>query len=360
MHETGKPYGKILLAVSGGSDSLALLHMADQLFPKTEFAVATVDHGLRKEAADEAAHVAQHAAQLNYPHRTLKWAPTDKVSSSDARNARYELLIKEARRVGANAIALGHTMEDQAETIMMRARRTTADSDTRGLSGISAISSYDEIALLRPLLNHRRHQLRDWLTHRHHRWVDDPSNSNPASERVRTRSLLSAGEHLPAVEDLARFATLGQCHRKWLAGHAAELIANHTTRTAQGIRFEPAPETPVILIAETLTLLIWTVGGQAYRVPKSKLTAIATALSNGKTTRFAIGKCLISIKRGSALLQPEQRLPAAARLPVKADCISCGGAMKRFRPDCDDSVHAAICALLDAPVKHDTNLIKGN
>ena len=103
-----------LIAVSGGSDSLALLHQLAESKPKSTLFVATVDHQLRPESASEARFVAKISANLGLPHKTLRWdhnnQTSDHISSKAAREGRYALLVAHAKSVGATAIALGHTL----------------------------------------------------------------------------------------------------------------------------------------------------------------------------------------------------------------------------------------------------------
>ncbi len=146
----------MLIAVSGGSDSLALLHQLADTHPHGSLQIATVDHQLRPESATEAKFVAEISAKLGLPHTILHWENLGQSSSKAAREGRYKLLVAHAKAIGAASIALGHTMDDQAETILMRAKRMTPTSGTRGLSGMVEKTTYDGITLLRPLLNTRR------------------------------------------------------------------------------------------------------------------------------------------------------------------------------------------------------------
>lgn len=193
------------LAVSGGGDSVALLHLAADWARRAglALAVATVDHRLRPEAADEARAVAAACAARGLPHDTLVWTGWDGHGNlqAAARDARRRLLAEWARRRGIAHIALGHTAEDQAETVLMEMGRA-AGAD--GLSGMAARRPSAGIVWLRPLLNHRRGDLRDWLVGQGIGWVDDPSNADARFARIRARTVL-AGQP-GAVEALAALA----------------------------------------------------------------------------------------------------------------------------------------------------------
>ncbi len=184
----------VLLAVSGGSDSLALLMLAQEAGLNCH--VVTVDHGLRAEAADETAYVGSLCRQLGVPHtiQAVRWATGEVPSQSRARTHRYRLLSNTARTIGARLILAGHTEDDQAETICLRQR---AGSDDWGLAGMQAFApipvwpeGYD-LFLGRPLLDQRREALRALLRDKAVAWCDDPSNENVAYQRVEIRQMLS-------------------------------------------------------------------------------------------------------------------------------------------------------------------------
>ncbi|MBK5945432.1 tRNA lysidine(34) synthetase TilS [Rhodobacter veldkampii DSM 11550] len=194
-------FPRLGVAVSGGSDSLALLHLlADRAAARTgaagtALAVVTVDHGLRPEAADEAAMVARVAAGLGLPHQVLRWRGWDGRGNlpDAARRARYGLMADWARAQGIAAVALGHTADDQAETFMMRLAR---GAGVDGLSAMAPERRAQGILWLRPLLAARRADLRAALRARGVGWADDPTNADPAYARIRARAALAALEPL--------------------------------------------------------------------------------------------------------------------------------------------------------------------
>lgn len=185
-----------LLAVSGGSDSVALMRLAAPLAAAglAEIHVATVDHGLRPGARLEAEQVGRDARALGLQHRVLEWIgdkPSTGVQAA-ARRARYALLVAHGEEIDADAIMTAHTLDDQAETVMMRLAR---GAGPRGLAGMAeetwiAAGASAPIRLLRPLLGAARLPLRDFLAAEGATFIDDPSNEDVAYERVRTRRLL--------------------------------------------------------------------------------------------------------------------------------------------------------------------------
>ncbi|RKG76356.1 tRNA lysidine(34) synthetase TilS, partial [Corallococcus terminator] len=189
----------VLLAVSGGADSTALLvgtaRVREALGLRVE--VATFDHGLREEAAEEVATVAALSARLGLVcHvRSLALSPGAGMEAR-AREARYATLevLREARNL--TAIATGHTLNDQAETLLMRLARGTA---LRGARGILA----EAPSLIRPLLECSRDDVLAFLHAEGLAYVRDPMNADPSLFRTRVRT-----DALPALDRAAGFSTL--------------------------------------------------------------------------------------------------------------------------------------------------------
>lgn len=188
------PRGTVLVAVSGGPDSMAMLTLAATAFPGNIHA-ATVDHRLRADAAAEAAMVANYCARQGVPHATL--VPAEPIVGASiqaaARQARYALLTAHARTIGAEALATAHHVDDQAETFLMRAAR---GSGIAGLAGVRSRTTIGTVTVIRPLLEWRRAELRAIVRRVEVPFVDDPSNHDPAHDRTRFRRLLDANEWL--------------------------------------------------------------------------------------------------------------------------------------------------------------------
>jgi tRNA(Ile)-lysidine synthase len=185
----------IVIALSGGGDSTALLHLLVDEFGVEHLYALVVDHALREGSAGDALRAKGLAEALNVPSEilTLSWPDGPKRAQQATRRARYAALCEAARKLGANVIALAHSADDQAETVLMRA---ASGSGWRGLAGMAAIAPapiWPEgrcIVLARPLLNARRDALRACLRARGATWIEDPANTNPAFERARVRARL--------------------------------------------------------------------------------------------------------------------------------------------------------------------------
>nr|WP_227754279.1 tRNA lysidine(34) synthetase TilS [Stagnihabitans tardus] len=168
------------LAVSGGGDSMAMLHLLAPLRPR----VATVNHHLRPEAEAEAAMVAQTCARLGLEHQTLHWHWDGRGNLSDAaRRARRDLLA-----AWNPVVLLAHTQDDVAETFLMR---LTRGAGVDGLAAMSPAFSHAGATFLRPFLHIPRATLRAYLTEIGAPWAEDPTNRDPHYLRARTRAALS-------------------------------------------------------------------------------------------------------------------------------------------------------------------------
>lgn len=190
----------IALAVSGGADSTALMHLAVSWragriaagAPAPTISMVTVDHRLRDDSTDEAGRVAAAARALGLDHVTLTWGGPKPASGiqAAARAKRYGLLQSHLESIGVAAVATAHTADDQAETLLMRLARGS------GIDGLAAMRPCAELGnghwLLRPLLDVEKVDLIAHLLNTGVAWIDDPSNERLVFERVRVREALTA------------------------------------------------------------------------------------------------------------------------------------------------------------------------
>jgi tRNA(Ile)-lysidine synthase len=200
----------LVLAVSGGPDSTALLVLAAGWRKRArrgpKLTAITVDHGLRSEARREAAAVKVLAKRLGIAHRTIRWKGTKPSTGlqEKARAARYRLLVQAARRCGASHVLTAHTRDDQGETVLIRMAR---GSGLSGLAAMARVTSLGDHVLVRPFLGLPKARLIATLRAASVPFADDPSNADPRFTRARLRSLMSelASEGL-GPERLARLA----------------------------------------------------------------------------------------------------------------------------------------------------------
>lgn len=224
--------GPILVALSGGGDSVALLHMLKDHLGAARFHAAIVDHKLREGSAADARRAAEIAASLGVTAQILElsWKRGASKAHEAARRARYAALCSAARKLGARVIATGHTRDDQTETIFLRGSR---GSGMRGLAAMRAFSPAPiwpegrNLWLARPLLSARRTALREYLVQRDASWIEDPANTNTMHARVRARQKLAEIESQGL--DPSGFAEIGdkiQPHVDKVDEEAAAIIVH--------------------------------------------------------------------------------------------------------------------------------------
>jgi len=195
----------LVLAVSGGPDSTALMYLAvrwrDRLERPPKLIAVTVDHGLRQEAAREALAVKRLAKKLQVAHATLRWTgkkPKTGIQEA-ARNARYRLLAQAAHRAGAAYILTAHTQDDQAETVLFRLMRGSGVAGLRGMAFGAPLPPAQGgkrgkhgLYVSRPLLPVPKSRLIATLVASRIPFADDPSNRDPRFTRPRLRELMPA------------------------------------------------------------------------------------------------------------------------------------------------------------------------
>ena len=300
------------IAVSGGSDSMALMILAAKAGVRAH--VATVDHRLRPEAADEARHVAQEAARLGYSHETLVWTGWDGQGNLQdaARRARRRLLSAWAAERVISTVLLGHTLDDQAETVLMRLSRAA------GVDGLSAMSArrFDHgVKWWRPLLGVRRATLQQVLQAEGVDWVSDPSNQDPKYARVRMRQLSPALEQAGlSAEALAQVATQMAEARAALDHAAATLGQQIVQQNGAALVVQSAPfwQAPHELRRRLFLMALDWLDPAGY-APRGTSVAQALAdLQSGRATSLA-----------NVLVRPRQRALWLYRTPESVSDLKC-------------------------------------
>ncbi len=307
------PPARLGLAVSGGSDSMALMALA-AAWKGAQLHVATVDHGLRREAAQEAQMVAQAAQRLGLPHNVLHWQGWDRRGNLQdaARNARRALLADWAQREGLGAIALGHTRDDQAETVLMRLAR---GSGVDGLAAMAAYQQADGLVWLRPLLEVSRAQLRDWLRAHGLSWADDPSNDDPGFDRIKARQIRAALAPLGTSDTRLTETALRMAEARAVLEDAAdEAEARLRSDTYGDIVFDAEgldalrEDTRNRVVARALC----EIAAQPYR---PRLKPLRAAL---QAPRATLHGCLITRKSGTLRITREAKAVEDLRAPIGA------------------------------------------
>ncbi len=320
----------LLVAVSGGSDSLAMMYLLNDwstTCPGPKLTVATIDHGLRRESADEARYVGSLARNLGLRHIVRKWqgAKPRSALSEKSRETRYAMLAEIAASIGATAIVLGHNRDDQRETIMMRAERLGFDGfdeapdDTinHGLAGIRPVVFYlgppgfEQITLHRPVLSVARAKLQLFLERMGVNWIDDPSNEDDRYERIRWRKKLAAHPtKYPTAYQIEKFADNVAIHRQRLAERCAEAITENVRCDQSGVLLmrrqavEKISEQTLILL---IRVLVAVAGGRKYFVSKDKAKNLVTALTSTGRDRHTLGSAVIERDHETVRIWRENR-----------------------------------------------------
>ena len=313
------PEGPLVVGVSGGGDSVALMQGLARAVAPDRLRAVTVDHGFRAAARAEAALVARQAAELGIAHETVDWRWDGQGNlQAAAREGRWNVLADVARREGAAAVLLGHTADDQAETVLLRLAR---GSGVDGLAAMAPVSFRDGLAVHRPLLSVPREDLRTALRLLGCDWADDPSNDDPRFDRVRVRQALPALEALGLTRNrLLQTAEHMQAARLSLDDQAEALAARHVAITALGEVVLAAPlldfsrEVPRRLVAAALRFA----GGSDWRPRFAALRqAVETVAAGG---RASLSGCLLWPEPGGGLRV--LREPADVAPPVEVSGVT--------------------------------------
>ena len=325
-----------VVAVSGGADSTALFLALDELISANklniQLCVAHLDHRLRKSSAKDAQWVKKLAQQFGYDVVIGRSKVLEKARESNdnleqaARTARYEFLERTASRKNAAYVLTGHTMDDQAETILMRLMR---GSSSAGLSGIDAIRTFKKdgkIKLVRPLLLVRRADTENYCRLRRVEFLSDEMNLDEQFSRVKVRKQL-----LPlmqtfnnkVVEALSRTATLLKEDSAALFDRADELL-RHATLVG-GDQYEDDVETnrtslnvgvlsaaPPAVRRRALRQWISAAKGDTRRLEMAHLVAVEKLLEGGQGGR------IVELPGGSRVRRRKNRLEFEAKTIDKA------------------------------------------
>lgn len=297
----------VVLAVSGGPDSVALMRLAAALRSDASplAVVATVDHGLRAGSRSEAEEVAAWAKSLDLPHRVLTWEgdkPRTRVQEI-ARRERYRLLVALAREVGASHVLTGHTLDDQAETVVMRLIRGTGIG---GLAGMRRDTALEGVTLSRPFLDLSKARLVATCQAEGWPYVEDPSNTDPRFTRARLRrglmpALAREGLTAERVAALARRAARAE---DALSARAAQVLAeNRLAESDGGLELDGrtlAAEPEAIFLRVVALAIVEVTGAQTRPVRLAQwetrvLGDLRGAIEAGRALRMTLGGALVEV-----------------------------------------------------------------
>jgi len=311
---------RIAVAVSGGSDSLASLHLLWHLARQQGWVLhaVTIDHALRPESAAEARGVAQICHGLGVAHDILVWDHGTIAGNlmDAARRARYTLMAAWAVQNKIDHVILGHTADDQAETFLMGLSR---GAGLDGLTGMLPFWDQAGVRFVRPLLDQRRDDLRDFLTRHGVIWVDDPSNANERFHRVKARRALKTLKPLGiTVERL-----VSSLQNLRLAQHAmqqgvADAAAAVCRQSAGELLFDAAAwvqTQPEIRRRLLIAALLW-VSGADYPPRAAAVARLEASIAAGRAA--TLWGCRLRHGADGFRIAREARAVAGAKCPTNA------------------------------------------
>lgn len=307
-----EPAPHIAVAVSGGADSLTLVLLLHDWAAGMGGRITglTVDHGLRPEAAAEAAVVERRLRALGIEHRTLRWRgrPATGGLQAAARAARYDLLMAWCRDNACLHLVTAHHLDDQAETVLLRLAH---GSGLDGLAAMAPVVERTDVRILRPLLGLERARLTATLQARGETWIEDPSNRDPAFARARLRALMPAlaAEGLGADQLAACARRLGQA-RASLEGAVTDVLARVVAVDPAGYAMldpDPLKAAPRPVALRALARVLVTVGGRAYAPRAARLERLLDRLQAGLDRGMTLAGCRIVRRRGRCLVARENR-----------------------------------------------------
>ncbi len=311
----------ILVAVSGGPDSVALLRiLATALSGVCRPGVAHFDHRLRPESREEAGFVAQLADRLGLPVHLGHWdhgGRTRGGSSQDvARRVRYDYLVQLAERIGARYVATGHTEDDQVETILHHIVRGTG---LRGLGGMRRVRVLSPaVTLIRPLLSVRRVELEQYLERLQQPYRTDPSNLQRDYTRTRLRHLvlpLLRQEFNPEISKaLMRLGAMARAIQGELQSQA-EAVLEHSAPVIRPnlIKFHCAAcsEVSDVLLREQLAIA-WRRAGFPERAMGFREWKLLTRMAQGAGPRHHTFPGRVRVLRQNGMLSATREHPAVS------------------------------------------------
>ncbi len=303
---------------------MALLRLAAEWREKPRLTALTVNHGLRSEAAQEACQVAEWSAQAGLAHVTLEWnvvKPQTGIQAK-ARAARYDLMSDWCRQNDATVLLTAHTLDDQAETVLMRLARTTSlDS----LAGIYSFSRWNGIEVFRPLLGEKKEALESYLLSIGQSWIEDPSNEDERFERVRIRKAIPGLRALGiTAESLAALASRVNGAVQGLWGATDDWVKMHVQEFDTGHCVVPlgafADQTEELKV-RILGWLIRRFGSG--KIPEPAELELLTAWADAGGARRTLGGAIIARRKDHLLIgrEPSRIDPTPVSVPSSGSVL---------------------------------------
>ena len=303
---------KVTVALSGGSDSLALVFLLHDFLKVNngELFCITIDHGLRAESSKEALKVNKILSNYNINHQIIRWLgkkPTSNLQE-EARNARYKLLCDFCLENNIDYLATGHQQDDQAENFVIRAEH---GSGLYGLSGIPAFTEFNKVKIIRPLLWCSKQMLQDYLRSKNIEWIEDPSNQNEEFTRVRARNFLKQHpEWIVKLANISKNLSRAKDAIEYILEKSfSELVvfADDKTASIELVEFNQLPQE--IRFRMILTLL-QKISNEPKAARGESVESLLIKLSTGVEFKAStLSQCLIARKKDRIVIthQPQKQ-----------------------------------------------------
>ncbi len=295
------PMDTLALGISGGADSMALLHLGKSYSSK--IVAITVDHALRPESRGEAEQVSQWCGDLGVEHHILTWQgekPATRIQR-EARRARYALMGAFCQERVIRHVLTAHHRDDQVETLFLRLLR---GSGVRGLAGMAHVKSMESFQLIRPLLDIPKVELVNYLKEKGQEFIEDPSNENLHFGRVKVRQWLSrAKDYDIELDDVMHTMDQAQEFREFLDGEISKIAKE--CLEGNSIILAPFLEVAPFLRKEFLRTYMMEHSNKDFPPRFETVEHLHTAIMEGRTT--TAGGFMWRVKNGRVDIVIEER-----------------------------------------------------
>lgn len=300
---------KVAVAVSGGSDSIALCILLNRFIKEYggQLHCLTINHQLRNDSSSEAIKAGEILKELGINHQIISWEGTKPKANiqEEARLARYNLLAEYCHKHNISYLATGHQKNDQAENFIIRLEH---GSGVYGLSGIPKIGEFNKIKIIRPLLSFTKQELQDFLISQNIEWIEDPSNQNEKFTRVKIRNILN--QHPEWIDKLAtasnNLSKTKDCIEFFLNKSIAELVETHFSYVA--IKQGGFNELPQEIRFRMLTKLLQDFSSSLKPARGERLENLLAKIERGNEFKAStLSGCLISRKNDNIIITLEEK-----------------------------------------------------
>ncbi len=292
---------RLAIAVSGGPDSTALFILLHEWAHARNILVTvlTVDHGLRQESREEAEHVGRFCSRYGVDHQILPWVgakPETNVQAS-ARDVRYGLMERWCTNNGVTELYVGHTLDDQAETFLLRMAK---GSGLDGLAAMPLVRLHGEVRIVRPLLRMSRNQVLSLLIEKNISFIRDPSNRDRRYARVVMREdIKRLNEHGISTSAIASVTQLFGRIRRRKEIKIADLFQQMVVLYPEGyaeLDIEQWRGADLVAGSQLIAELLRIVGGSDYLPRRERLNRLVEVLRTRNRGARTLGGCVISFR----------------------------------------------------------------